>query len=68
MRAAASDFAADLLDVYKYLERMDEIGLPRLAFVGSRLRAGRMSRTWTCSSRSELSDGLCGSASVVPAC
>jgi len=37
MRAAASDFAADLLDVYEYLERMDEIGLPRLAFVGSRL-------------------------------
>ena len=38
MRAACSAFTADQLDVYEFLERVDEIGLPRLVFVGGRLR------------------------------
>ena len=38
MRAACSAFAADRLDVYEYPERVDAIGLPRLVFVGGRLR------------------------------
>ena len=38
MRAACSAFTADQLDVYEFLERMDAIGLPRLVFVGGRLR------------------------------
>ena len=37
MRAACSAFTADGLDVYEFLERM-ELELPRLVFVGDRLR------------------------------
>ena len=38
MRAACSAYAADQIDVYEYLERVDAIGLPRLVFLRGRLR------------------------------